>query len=267
MRSLFEEWRIQAILISHITTNSFEQMIQEIINKDIANGTINVDYDLRDMPKAIREPAIACSQFYTSYTNYLISRFTAIIELFLKDTVKEQLKLNQNLTEKLLSSNIKIMPLKKYLKHFDTDEYMTMLNIGAGEYTKGEKWSKKFKNCCAFLEIDSQCQNQDINKKLDSLFDIRNDILHLNRHQTEDKIPKIKTTNGLEYDRETPLDNNQYMEIIEYLIQLRYDTIIMLQNFTTELYKKWSPQYDSAETRICQINDYLRTLKLKSMPV
>jgi len=262
---LCDNMRVQADLVMHLTRDNCEQWSQGVIDERINAGDLQQEYDATDLHRFLTKPDEACSQLYLSFVHYFIFRFTAVLELYLKDSLKELMKLNLDLLMRgfrkkvgdgedkgkkcMLLRQLRRLICKKEEKwevtglpstldeHYSDDRYMEYLNAIARHYTKGDKWSKKFKHYCKFLDIDLPEGTAAISKKLDSLFALRNDIGHLNRHLQDP--PTIKTKGGLAFNRETELDNEKFRDVIISLIELMNEALAVLDKSESDAYRKW----------------------------
>jgi hypothetical protein len=240
---LCEELTIQSALVAQITKENCEQWQRDVINESISLATLPQSDSTAIQHRLLMNADAACSQLYLSFIQFFILRLSSVLELYLKDSLKQSMKLNHKLFAKGFEKNeyggwvVKCIP-SKLQDEYSPSTYLTYINAIAAYYTKGEKWSKKFSQYVKFLDLGTDSiGNAVVASKLDNLFEIRNDIAHLNRHS--DAPPSLTTTNGLSFNRETALDNVSYREVIAYLIGIMDETISLLERTDILTNKKY----------------------------
>jgi len=275
---LFEDMRIQMALVLHITEDHCRQWSQCIIDESIETSALPEDYDEANLHRFLRNPGAACSQFYLSSVHSFMFRSTALLELYLKDSLKQLMKLNLDLFARGFRKKDEVSGMKckilrwicrrlckkegtwevkglpsRLAKYYSDNEYIKYLNAIARHYTRGEKWSEKYKHYCRFLEIEQPEGASAANKKLDSLYALRNDIGHLNRHFNEP--PTITTEKGFVFHRETELDCESYRDVVLHLIGLMQEAITLLEKSDESANRKW-PRNRALKDPIARAAEY-----------
>jgi hypothetical protein len=236
---LCEDLTMQSCLVAQITPANCEQWQQGVIAESFCVGTSPQDYDVASLHRFLKKPDIACSQFYLSFVHYYILRVVSVLELYLKDSLKQFMKLNTQLFKKGFNKdekgNWEVRGLPKNLaSKYSEETYLKYLNAIASHHSKGVKWSCKFKRYSKFLCI---LPEGEVSDKLDSLFKLRNDIAHLNRNRC--CLTSLITESGFVFNRETILDNVKYSEVMTHIISIMNDAICLLGEADLQVHKKW----------------------------
>lgn len=247
--NLCEDLVIQAKMFSFLSPDNCEEWSGMLIDSSIDSGDLKTEYDRSNIHRLLRDKEYAQSQFYQSYINYFILRLTSVLELYLKDSIKQYMKLNTDLFVKGLKINRSIedkdkfisgKKLKVFLLEYNKEVYVDILNQIARQYSKGNLWISKFKHYTNFLEVEITSEMNGYCKVLDLLFKMRNDITYLNRHLDEKAKPVLKIKDGFVFDRETKLNESSYRKVLEYLIEVTNSSQKMLRESHSQVYTKWS---------------------------
>jgi hypothetical protein len=97
LRQLCEDLRSQSTLVAHITQEDCERWREDVISESVDSSDLPIEYDSEYLHRFLKKPDVAASQFYLSFVHYFILRLTSILELYLKDSLKQYMKLNYDL--------------------------------------------------------------------------------------------------------------------------------------------------------------------------
>ncbi len=255
---LVNELRDESIIMLQVNESDFSILRDRAITRSINEGILEEDFNKELIAPIFTNSKITSSKMYSAFVNYYILRLTGVLELYLKDSIKQLLKLNIDLLVKGFEGikNEKLM--KDLKKNYDSKVYLQCLNIIARKYSDGKKFSGKYKKYSKFLDIN--IDDAGVIGKLDNLFSLRNDLAHLNRF-SDDQInsrtrPSIITEGGFKYSRETQLSRENFEEVVKKLLKLTYETSEFLKEVEQATNLKWSLFYESAEdhyNRLVQI--------------
>ncbi|MDR0920539.1 MAG: hypothetical protein LBM93_15035 [Oscillospiraceae bacterium] len=232
-----EGFQIFSACIARLISTYSGLKLQAIINTQIdainclewGNKIYKEDYfiDIKSvyliLTRLIKKPDFMIGHFYYNSIKSLIIDFTSTLEYFLKDNMRLNMKRNYALLKKgLYDSKISIKPID--IVEFDDIELIRLKYIIeiSNIICTGELWSNKFKKYVKFLSLPNNLFDQDINKKIDAIWKIRNDIAHAN-------ADKLSLNLG-----ETTYVYNSYTNVAQYtdfallFIKLVDDTITFL---------------------------------------
>ena len=170
--------KLQAIISGQIDANNCLEWGEKISKADYFDEIKSV-YPIHD--RLIKEPNFMLSKLYYNSLKSLIISFSATLEFFLKDSMQLNMMRNYSLLKKgLIESKQVIDP--KDIVDIDDIELVRLKYIKniSNNMCSGEMWSGKFKKYVKFLSLPNNLLGETINKKIDSIWKMRNDIAHAN---------------------------------------------------------------------------------------
>ncbi|AWN66517.1 hypothetical protein LL14B4_10165 [Lactococcus lactis subsp. lactis] len=230
-----DELQNQLRFIAEVSENDVDFVFNRMINVSNRMGEVSENYNRNDYPAFFDSSRKGLSSINRAFVNYYCLRLSSVLEQYLRDTLKQMLKLNAQLLERgfheaLCSKDLDL------IEKYDEQSYMKYLNTIASHFTQGQKFKGKYKRFSRFIKIDYQSLTID---EIDNLFVFRNDIAHLNRHSDEKKIPKLKVSENISIDRESKISKDDMKIIAEYLIALTNRIIEFLRNVDLAATNKW----------------------------
>ncbi|MFR0577001.1 HEPN domain-containing protein [Limosilactobacillus reuteri subsp. suis] len=184
--------------------------------------------------RLIKEPEFMVSELYFGSLKSVIISFSANLEFFLKDSMQLCMMRNYSLLKKgLIESNQVITP--KDIVDMDSIESVRLkyINIISNRMCSGEMWSGKFKRYIKFLALPNELLGKNINKEIDSIWRMRNDIAHANTKVLSIEYDKVMH----KFDRN--INSEQYAEFAVFFIKLIDKTIDLLEKVDRLSLEKW----------------------------
>ena len=174
------------------------------------------------------------SKLYYNSLKSLIISFSATLEFFLKDSMQLNMMRNYSLLKKgLIESKQVIDP--KDIVDIDDIELVRLKYIKniSNNMCSGEMWSGKFKKYVKFLSLPNNLLGETINKKIDSIWKMRNDIAHANIN-----ILSINY-NGTIHKFGADINAEQYTEFALFFIKLLDETLSFVEKVDKLSLEKW----------------------------
>lgn len=223
--------KLQAIISGQIDANNCLKWGEKISKADYFDEIKSV-YPIHD--RLIKEPNFMLSKLYYNSLKSLIISFSATLEFFLKDSMQLNMMRNYSLLKKgLIESKQVIDP--KDIVDIDDIELVRLKYIKniSNNMCSGEMWSGKFKKYVKFLSLPNNLLGETINKKIDSIWKMRNDIAHANTN-----ILSINY-NGTIHKFGADINAEQYTEFALFFIKLLDETLSFVEKVDKLSLEKW----------------------------
>lgn len=223
--------KLQAIISGQIDANNCLEWGEKISKADYFDEIKSV-YPIHD--RLIKEPNFMLSKLYYNSLKSLIISFSATLEFFLKDSMQLNMMRNYSLLKKgLIESKQVIDP--KDIVDIDDIELVRLKYIKniSNNMCSGEMWSGKFKKYVKFLSLPNNLLGETINKKIDSIWKMRNDIAHANIN-----ILSINY-NGTIHKFGADINAEQYTEFALFFIKLLDETLSFVGKVNKLSLEKW----------------------------
>lgn len=223
--------KLQAIISGQIDANNCLEWGEKISKADYFDEIKSV-YPIHD--RLIKEPNFMLSKLYYNSLKSLIISFSATLEFFLKDSMQLNMMRNYSLLKKgLIESKQVIDP--KDIVDIDDIELVRLKYIKniSNNMCSGEMWSGKFKKYVKFLSLPNNLLGETINKKIDSIWKMRNDIAHANTN-----ILSINY-NGTIHKFGADINAEQYTEFALFFIKLLDETLSFVEKVDKLSLEKW----------------------------
>lgn len=223
--------KLQAIISGQIDANNCLEWGEKISKADYFDEIKSV-YPIHD--RLIKEPNFMLSKLYYNSLKSLIISFSATLEFFLKDSMQLNMMRNYSLLKKgLIESKQVIDP--KDIVDIDDIELVRLKYIKniSNNMCSGEMWSGKFKKYVKFLSLPNNLLGETINKKIDSIWKMRNDIAHANIN-----ILSINY-NGTIHKFGADINAEQYTEFALFFIKLLDETLSFVEKVDKLSLEKW----------------------------
>lgn len=223
--------KLQAIISGQIDANNCLEWGEKISKADYFDEIKSV-YPIHD--RLIKEPNFMLSKLYYNSLKSLIISFSATLEFFLKDSMQLNMMRNYSLLKKgLIESKQVIDP--KDIVDIDDIELVRLKYIKniSNNMCSGEMWSGKFKKYVKFLSLSNNLLGETINKKIDSIWKMRNDIAHANTN-----ILSINY-NGTIHKFGADINAEQYTEFALFFIKLLDETLSFVEKVDKLSLEKW----------------------------
>lgn len=224
-------FKLQAIISGQIDANNCLEWGEKISKADYFDEIKSV-YPIHD--RLIKEPNFMLSKLYYNSLKSLIISFSATLEFFLKDSMQLNMMRNYSLLKKgLIESKQVIDP--KDIVDIDDIELVRLKYIKniSNNMCSGEMWSGKFKKYVKFLSLPNNLLGETINKKIDSIWKMRNDIAHANIN-----ILSINY-NGTIHKFGADINAEQYTEFALFFIKLLDETLSFVEKVDKLSLEKW----------------------------
>lgn len=223
--------KLQAIINGQIDTNNCLEWGEKISKADYLDEIKSI-YPIHD--RLVKEPNFMLSKLYYNFLKSLIISFSATLEFFLKDSMQLNMMRNYSLLKKgLIESKQVIDP--KDIVDIDDIELVRLKYIKniSNNMCSGEMWSGKFKKYVKFLSLPNNLLGETINKKIDSIWKMRNDIAHANTN-----ILSINY-NGTMHKFGADINAEQYTEFALFFIKLLDETLSFVEKVDKLSLEKW----------------------------
>ena len=223
--------KLQAIINGQIDANNCLEWGEKISKADYFDEIKSI-YPIHD--RLIKEPNFMLSKLYYNSLKSLIISFSATLEFFLKDSMQLNMMRNYSLLKKgLIESKQVIDP--KDIVDIDDIELVRLKYIKniSDNMCSGEMWSGKFKKYVKFLSLPNNLLGETINKKIDSIWKMRNDIAHANTN-----ILSINY-NGAIHNFGADINAEQYTEFALFFIKLLDETLSFVEKVDKLSLEKW----------------------------
>lgn len=184
--------------------------------------------------RLIEEPHFMVNEIYYNAIKTLVINFTSTLEYFLRDSMRLNMMRNYSLLKKgLMESKQSINPID--IVEIDDIELVRLkyINNISNIMSLGELWSKKLKKYIKFLGLPNSLYAEVINKKIDSIWKMRNDIAHANT-----QILSLNYNETI-YKYGTNIEADEYTKFALLFIELVDDTIAFLSKVDKLSLEKW----------------------------
>lgn len=184
--------------------------------------------------RLIEEPQFMVSELHYNAIKSLIINFSAILEFFLKDSMRLNMMRNYSLLKKgLIESKQSINPIDIVEINDIEQVRLKYINSVSNIMSSGELWSNKIKKYIKFMCLPSDLYAEIINKEIDSIWKTRNDIAHANT-----RILSLNYDEVLyKYGPDVSVD--EYTQFALLFIKLVDDTMIFLSKVDKLSLAKW----------------------------
>lgn len=223
--------KLQAIISGQIDANNCLEWGEKISKADYFDEIKSV-YPIHD--RLIKEPNFMLSKLYYNSLKSLIISFSATLEFFLKDSMQLNMMRNYSLLKKGLIEYKQVIDPKDIVDIDDIElvRLKYIKNI-SNNMCSGEMWSGKFKKYVKFLSLPNNLLGETINKKIDSIWKMRNDIAHANIN-----ILSINY-NGTIHKFGADINAEQYTEFALFFIKLLDETLSFVEKVDKLSLEKW----------------------------
>ena len=223
--------KLQAIISGQIDANNCLEWGEKISKADYFDEIKSV-YPIHD--RLIKEPNFMLSKLYYNSLKSLIISFSATLEFFLKDSMQLNMMRNYSLLKKGLTESKQVIDPKDIVDIDDIElvRLKYIKNI-SNNMCSGEMWSGKFKKYVKFLSLPNNLLGETINKKIDSIWKMRNDIAHANIN-----ILSINY-NGTIHKFGADINAEQYTEFALFFIKLLDETLSFVEKVDKLSLEKW----------------------------
>ena len=223
--------KLQAIIYSQINANNCLEWGKTISEEDFYDDITSV-HSIHE--RLIEDPECVIGELYFSFIKSLIVNFSSNLEFFLKDSLKLNMMRNYSLFKKILNDTKTVVNPIDILEVEDIDELRKKYIIQLSEHIcSGELWKAKFKKYIGFLDLSKNLVNEEINGRIDSIWQARNDIAHANTCDLR-----------LSYDKDTYVFNKnmgaeEYTKFALLFVSLVDDVIAFLSKVDKLSLEKW----------------------------
>lgn len=161
------------------------------------------------------------SELYYNAIKSLIINFSANLEFFLKDSMRLNMMRNYSLLKKGLIESKKAINPTDIVEINDIEQIrLKYINNISNIMSSGELWSNRIKKYVKFMGLPKDLYVEAINKEIDSIWKMRNDIAHAN-------TPIISLNyDEVLYKYGPDISINEYTQFALSFIQLVDNTII-----------------------------------------
>lgn len=223
--------KLQAIIYSQIDSNNCLEWGKTISEEDFYEEITSV-HSIHE--RLIKDPEFATGELYYSFIKSLIINFSSNLEFFLKDSLKLNMMRNYSLFKKILADTKTVVNPIDIVEVEDIDELREKYIIQLSEHIcSGELWKAKFKKYTSFLDLSKNLVNEEINSRIDSIWQVRNDVAHANTRDLR-----------LNYDKDTYIFNErmsaeEYKKFALLFVSLVDDVIAFLSKVDKLSLEKW----------------------------
>ena len=184
--------------------------------------------------RLLKEPNFMVSKLYYSSLKSLIISFSSTLEFFLKDSMQLNMMRNYSLLKKGLIESKQVIDPKDIVDIDDIELVrFKYIKIISNSMCSGEMWSGKFKKYVKFLSLPNDLLRETINKKIDSVWKMRNDVAHANANMLS------INNNGVMHKYGANINAEQYTEFALFFIKLLDETIFFLEKVDRLSLEKW----------------------------
>lgn len=223
--------KLQAIVNAQIDANNCLEWGNKISKK---NYFVDIKSVHQIHNRLIEEPEFMVSEMYYNSIRSLIINFSSTLEFFLKDSMRLNMMRNYSLLKKgLIESKQPINPIDIIEKDDIEQIRLKYINSISNSMSSGELWSNKLKKYIKFLDLPNDLYAEVINKKIDSIWKMRNDIAHANT-----RILSLDYGENV-YKYGIDIGVDEYTQFALLFIELVDDTIAFLSKVDKLSLEKW----------------------------
>lgn len=229
--SAFSGYKLQAIISSKIDKTDCLKWAKEITKDDYFNDIISVHPIHR---RLLEEPEFMVGELYYGEIKNLTVSFVSRLEFFLRDSMQLNMMRNYSLFKKaLVESGIVVDSLD--IVKFDDIETIRLKYIKyiSNKMCSGELWSEKLKKYIKVLSLSKDLNGEAVNKKVDSIWKMRNDISHANTNTISFEY------NGSVYKYDSNIKVDEYIKFALIFIELVDECAKFLEKVDRLSLEKW----------------------------
>lgn len=231
LRTACSGLKLQAIINAQIDENNCREWGNRISKADYFVEIKSV-HPIHN--RLIEEPQFMVGELYYNAIKSLIINFSTILEFFLKDSMKLNMMRNYSLLKKgLIESKQSINPIDIVEINDIEQVRLKYINNISNIMSSGELWSNKIKRYIKFIGLPNDLYAEVINKEIDSIWKMRNDIAHANT-----RILSLNYSEVL-YKYGPDISVDEYTQFALFFIKLVDDTMTFLSKVDKMSLAKW----------------------------
>lgn len=184
--------------------------------------------------RLLREPEFMVGELYYSSIKNLAINLTSSLEYYLKDNMRLNMMRNYSLLKKIMLETKTVIDPKDII---DIDEIELLREKYIYEISEhvcsGELWKTKFKKYINLLDLPKSLVTEEINNRLDSFWQLRNDIAHGNTRGLTLKY------DGNTYHYHPSIQEDEYTQFALLFIALVDEVVDFISKVDKTSLDKW----------------------------
>lgn len=229
--STYSGLKLQAIINAPIDANNCLEWGNKISKEKFFSQIVSVHPIYN---RLIEDPSFMVGEMQFNSIKILVVNFSSTLEYFLKDSLRLNMMRNYSLLKKgLKETNISIDPID--IIEIDDIKKIRLkyINEISNVVCSGELWSKKFRKYIKFLGLPNGIYGESINKKIDAIWRMRNDIAHANT------CILSLDYEGVIYKYSSEISADEYTQFTILFIELIDEVIKFLTRIDKLSLEKW----------------------------
>lgn len=223
--------KLQAIINAQIDENNCREWGNRISKADYF-AEIKSVHPIHN--RLIEEPQFMVSELYYNAIKSLVINFSASLEFFLKDSMRLNMMRNYSLLKKgLIESKQSVNPIDIVEINDIEQVRLKYINNISNIMSSGELWSNKIKKYIKFMDLPNNLYAEVINKEIDSIWKMRNDIAHANTRILSLNYGEVTHKYG------TGISVDEYTQFALLFTKLVDDTMTFLSKVDKLSLAKW----------------------------
>ena len=235
--SSFSWLKLQAIINAQIDTENCKEWGLKISKTDYYDDLKTI-HSIHN--RMINESDVMLSELQYSALRGVIISFTALLEQYLKDSIKLNMMRNSSLLLKGLHDSKTIIEPNDLLQYDDVDSIkMKYINNISVSVCSGELWKEKIRKYVKFMSLNKELSQRMINNKIESVWKVRNDITHANTNVLTLEYEEMRE----QYS--SSISAEEYIRFSLFFVELVDETIDFLSTIDKLSLDKWETTDDS----------------------
>lgn len=230
--SNFSGLKLRVVLNSQINEKNLLEWGQNIAESKLYNNIESVHPILNRLKS---EPVFLVGEIYLDSIKNAVINFTAYIEAYLKGCLNLYMKRNYSLLRKGLAEEKKSIEANDILDFNDVKKIREKyIHIISDYKSLGELWSKKFKRYSKFIDLPKGFESNQIHKRIDAFWKLRNDISHSNN------VSLYLDIDGDKYKYSSHMKQEEFIKFMDLFISLVDDVCSFLCSVDEKALEIWN---------------------------
>jgi hypothetical protein len=240
-------------LMIHVQDADVSKLQKRAIEASNAKGLISPsDSEYRMISRVVTDPVFSGNVIRSSYINYYVMRLSALIDAYLRNSLKDSLIKNSKLLLRATSEAVEggwnkkriSKKLRSILRdcnegNYDGSKHNDYLNLLVRRFTQEKFFIGEFETYAKLFGIDFEIIDSG---KIQQLIELRNSFAHRLRHDTGN-FPYIESVTGEQYYVDSEVSSDMYKTIIDSLITITVGVVSDFKKIEQFRNREWKSEF------------------------